>query len=134
MSDSIDSRISDFESKPKLVKVRTIVMAEAYEEQLEAEKELLNLFSGKHGRHILEGVIGPVAIFKNSAKDYSTYPYTAAYLNTNEFPAWQLTHSYWPVVELAILDAIGHRHEGLNNRFAQYAGAMVGLTINEEAL
>lgn len=84
-------------------------------------------------KHEVIGVIGDLAIcFAWHLPPFKDAAYTGVLLKDGQ---WKKTSHYYATADTALLGLLGHKHEGSNGRFGQYAAVMLGLdTPNRDAV
>ena len=121
MTNTMDLKIAEFDAKPKFVKYHTLVMADIQAECAAKHKEVLGCMYKNGNGHFVIAIIEDMAIIERLKGDFK---FTSALLKGGK---WHHVTSYHQSIEYAMLDVIGLKHDGLNGRFAAYAGAMIGL-------
>lgn len=127
----LDEQIEQFNSLPNFVKGRILAQAEQTKKLQERNVEILSIFSQQGKGQYIEAIVGDYAIvvdYKPINFDGIDYPYSYAFFDEEK---WRKGHSVYTTIEKALLGAIGHKAEGANSRFEQYASRMLSLDDKE---
>ena len=111
--------LEEFETKSKTTKQFVLGRAEAQEEQTREELSILEAHRKYHHVVFFNETIAVVCDTGDSDNVLYTF-------STKVKGEWKKGNQYYETQDQAILGALGMKHLGLNNQFAQFAAKMLG--------